>query len=37
MYIPADVLLLSLGVGPSEGVDSAWQVSTFLDTWMKGG
>lgn len=33
----ADNLLLSLGVGPSEGVDSAWQMAAFLDTWTKGG
>ena len=37
VFVPADVLLLSLGVGPSEGVDLAYQVKTFLDTWQKGG
>lgn len=37
VFVPADILLSSLGVGPSPGVDHAWQIAAFLDTWQKGG
>ncbi|KAL4451254.1 hypothetical protein ABPG77_009326 [Micractinium sp. CCAP 211/92] len=36
VFVPADILLSSLGVGPSPGVDHAWQIAAFLDTWQKG-
>lgn len=36
VFVASDALLLSLGVGPSEGVDSAWQMAAFVDTWTKG-
>ena len=36
VYVAVDNLLLSMGVGPSPGVDSQWQLNTFLTTWQKG-
>ena len=36
VFVPADNLLLSMGVGPSEGVDLQYQFSTFLSSWQKG-
>ena len=36
VFIPADILLLSLGAGPVEGVDHAWQVDEFLASWQQG-
>ncbi len=36
VFVPADVLLASQGAGPSPGVDHAWQIQAFLDTWTKG-
>ncbi|KAL4420827.1 hypothetical protein ABPG75_010483 [Micractinium tetrahymenae] len=36
VFVPADILLSSLGVGPSPGVDHAWQIATFLETWQQG-
>ena len=36
VFVAADNLLLSMGVGPSEGVDLQYQFTTFLSSWQKG-
>lgn len=36
VFVPTDVLLLGLGVGPSPGVDHEYQVGEFVKTWTKG-